>query len=134
MILVDSNVIIDILTDDKNWAEWSLNTLEAQKTTLAINPIIYSEISIKIESIELLNEALVLFKRLALPYEAAFLAGKAFLNYRKQEGKKISPLPDFFIGAHAAILNIPLITRDIGRYKTYFPKIQLIYPPNILKK
>ena len=131
MILVDSNIIIDILTDDKNWAEWSLDTLNSQKTALVINPIIYGEISIKIDSIELLDEALASFKRLDIPYAAAFLAGKAFLSYRKKEGNKVSPLPDFFIGAHASILNIPLITRDIRRYKTYFPKIKLIHPANI---
>jgi len=128
MILVDSNIILDILTDDEKWGSWSIKTLELQKTILAINPIIFSEVSIKIEKIELLDELLVLFKRLDLPYEAAFLAGKAFLSYRKKEGKKNSPLPDFFIGAHAAILNIPLITRDVSRYKTYFPKLQLIHP------
>lgn len=128
MILVDTNVILDILTDDKVWGEWSYQTLESQRSILAINAIIYSEISFKIETIEFLDEALSLFKRLELPYEAAFLAGKAFLHYRKKEEKKISPLPDFFIGAHASILKIPLVTRDVSRYKTYFPKIQLIHP------
>jgi hypothetical protein len=128
MILVDSNIIIDILTDDEKWAEWSIETLEAQKTTLAINPIIFAEISIKMDTIELLDEALSLFKRLELPYDAAFLAGKAFLQYRRSNGTKTSPMPDFFIGAHASILDIPLITRDVSRYRTYFPKLKLIYP------
>ncbi|MFO1258585.1 MAG: type II toxin-antitoxin system VapC family toxin [Gammaproteobacteria bacterium] len=128
MILVDSNIIIDILTDDPKWGDWSINTLESQTSQLAINPIIFSEVSIKIDKIELLNEALSPFKRLELPYEAAFLAGKAFLNYRKRSGNRSSPFPDFFIGAHAAILNMPLITRDINRYKTYFPKLKIIHP------
>lgn len=128
MILVDSNVILDIITDDETWAEWSIETLEKQKTVLAINPIIFAEVSIKIDSIEFVNEALSYFKRLELPYEAAFLAGKAYIAYLKQKGGKTSPLPDFFIGAHASILGIPLITRDIKRYRAYFPKLKLIYP------
>jgi predicted nucleic acid-binding protein len=128
MILVDSNIIIDILTDDPNWGDWSVQILEDQTAPLAINPIIFAEISIKMEQIEILNEVLSPFKRLDLPYEAAFLAGKAFFHYRRKEGKKTSPLPDFFIGAHAAILGIPLITRDVSRYRTYFPKLKLITP------
>ncbi|MGD9591657.1 MAG: type II toxin-antitoxin system VapC family toxin [Candidatus Berkiella sp.] len=128
MILVDSNIILDILTDDPKWAQWSISTLEQQSSILAINPIIFSEVSIKIESIELLNNALSPFKRLDIPYEAAFLAGKAFLYYRKNQGSKASPLPDFFIGAHAALLKMPLITRDVNRYRTYFPTIELIHP------
>ena len=119
---------MDIITDDPIWAEWSIDILETQKTALAINPIIFAEVSIKIESIELVNTALNYFKRLDLPYEAAFLAGKAYMNYIKRKGVKTSPLPDFFIGAHASILGIPLITRDINRYKTYFPKLRLIHP------
>lgn len=128
MILVDSNVILDMLTDDPIWAEWSISTLEKQKTLLAINPIIFAEVSIKIEQIEIVNTALNYFKRLDLPYEAAFLAGKAFLSYIKKKRGKSSPLPDFYIGAHASILGIPLITRDVNRYRTYFPKLQLIHP------
>lgn len=128
MILVDTNVILDIMTDDPIWAEWSVSILEKQNSVLAINPIIFAEVSIKIESIELINAALSYFKRLDLPYEAAFLAGKAFLNYVKRKGGKTSPLPDFFIGAHASILSIPLITRDVNRYRTYFPKLKLIHP------
>lgn len=128
MILVDSCIILDVLTDDPNWGEWSLHTLENQRVPLALNPIIYTEVSIKIEQIELLNEALLMFKRLDLPYEAAFLAGKAFMQYKKNKGLKSKPLPDFFIGAHASIIDIPLITRDVNRYKTYFSKIKLISP------
>ncbi len=128
MILVDSNVILDMMTDDPIWAEWSISTLESQQSILAINPIIFSEVSVKIDSIELVNTSLSYFKRLDLPYEAAFLAGKAFMAYIKRKGGKTSPLPDFFIGAHASILGIPLITRDTSRYRTYFPKLELISP------
>ena len=128
MILVDSNVILDMMTDDPIWAEWSISTLESQQSILAINPIIFSEVSVKIDSIELFNTSLSYFKRLDLPYEAAFLAGKAFMAYIKRKGGKTSPLPDFFIGAHASILGIPLITRDTSRYRTYFPKLELISP------
>jgi predicted nucleic acid-binding protein len=128
MIIVDSNVILDIITDDPVWAEWSVRTLEQQKEALSINPIIYAEVSVKIPSIEQLDDILRPFKRLNLPYEAGFLAGKAFFSYKENEGIKTNPLPDFFIGAHAAILSMPLITRDIQRYKTYFPTLKLISP------
>lgn len=128
MIIVDSNVILDIVTDDPVWADWSLRTLEQQKEALAINPIIYAEVSVKIPSIEQLDDILRSFKRLNLPYEAGFLAGKAFFSYKQNEGVKTNPLPDFFIGAHAAILAVPLITRDIQRYKTYFPTLKLVSP------
>lgn len=128
MIIVDSNVILDIITDDPVWAEWSVRILEQQKEALSINPIIYAEVSVKIPSIEQLDDILRPFKRLNLPYEAGFLAGKAFFSYKENEGIKTNPLPDFFIGAHAAILSVPLITRDIQRYKTYFPTLKLISP------
>lgn len=128
MIIVDSNVILDIITDDPVWAEWSVRTLEQQKEALSINPIIYAEVSVKIPSIEQLDDILRPFKRLNLPYEAGFLAGKVFFSYKENEGIKTNPLPDFFIGAHAAILSVPLITRDIQRYKTYFPTLKLISP------
>ena len=128
MIIVDSNVILDIVTDDPVWADWSLRILEQQKEALAINPIIYAEVSVKIPSIEQLNDILRPFKRLNLPYEAGFLAGKAFFSYKQNEGVKTNPLPEFFIGAHAAILAVPLITRDIQRYKTYFPTLKLVSP------
>lgn len=128
MMIVDSNIILDIVTDDPVWVEWSLRTLEQQKEALGINPIIYAEVSVKIPSIEQLDDILRPFKRLSLPYEAGFLAGKAFLSYKQKEGTKTTPLPDFFIGAHAAILAIPLITRDVQRYKTYFPTLKLVSP------
>jgi predicted nucleic acid-binding protein len=116
------------VTDDPVWADWSLRTLEQQKEALAINPIIYAAVSVKIPSIEQLDDILRSFKRLNLPYEAGFLAGKAFFSYKQNEGVKTNPLPDFFIGAHAAILAVPLITRDIQRYKTYFPTLKLVSP------
>lgn len=132
MILVDSNVILDIFTQDKKWYEWSSLTVEhwANLTTLAINPIIYTEVSIRFTSIEELNESLSseIFKRIDLPWEAAFLAGKSYLQYRKQGGNKSSPLPDFYIGAHAAVSGLRLMTRDSARYKTYFPSIEVICP------
>ena len=109
-VLVDSNVILDILTNDPNWSQWSIDTLEAysDRFELAINPIIYAELSIGFQKIEDLDEALILFKRLPLPFEAGFLAGKAFVNYRKNRGDRKTPLPDFYIGAHAAISGFPL--------------------------
>lgn len=127
--LVDSNVILDILTNDPNWSQWSIDTLEnaSNRFELAINPIIYAELSIGFQKIEVLDEALALFKRLPLPFDAGFLAGKAFVNYRKNKGDRKTPLPDFYIGAHAAIAAIPLITRD-AMYLTYFPTLELISP------
>lgn len=132
MILVDSNVILDIVTIDPHWFEWSKETLQevSEHHHLAINPIIYSEVSIGFSKIEDLEKALPAsyFERLPLIEEVAFLAGKCFLEYRKRDGKKRSVLPDFFIGAHAAVLKIPLLTRDTKRYKTYFPTLKLISP------
>src|SRR3990172_8620392 len=123
-ILVDSNVILDIATEDKNWFRWSSETLAscAETHTLVINPIIYAEVSIGFDRIEVVDMVLSMsfFRRDALPWEAAFLAGKCFMAYRRKGGKKSSTLPDFFIGAHAAVANIPLITRDVARYRTYF--------------
>ena len=131
-ILVDSNVILDIFTQDPNWYPWSRNTLNQYGLTheLCINPIIYTEISIAFERIEDLERTMhaCRFKWLALPKEALFLAGKIFLQYRRNKGKKVSPLPDFLIGAHASILNIPLITRDTKRTLSYFPKLSVITP------
>jgi len=131
-ILVDSNVILDILTVDKKWFPWSSETLmnSAEQNVLVINPIIYAEVSICFNRIEDLEDVLSpsLFRRDPLPWEAAFLAGKCFLSYRKKGGHKRSPLPDFFIGAHAIIAGMPLLTRDTTRYRTYFPKLRLIAP------
>jgi predicted nucleic acid-binding protein len=131
-ILVDSNIILDVFLDDPNWAEWSESKLEkfSAITNLYINPIVYSEISIGFTRIEELESVLnrAGFQMLDIPKEALFLAGKAFLKYRKNRGTKRSPLPDFYIGAHAAILEMELITRDESRYRTYFPTVKLISP------
>jgi predicted nucleic acid-binding protein len=131
-VLVDSNVILDVVTEDADWLDWSSAQLEtlAESNTLLINPIIYSEVSIAFDRIEDLDEALPpeSFRRDPLPWEAGFLAGKCFVRYRRSGGKRRSPLPDFYIGAHAAIRGIALVTRDANRYKTYFPKITLISP------
>lgn len=131
-ILVDSNIILDVFLDDPNWAEWSESKLVkfSSITKLFINPVVYSEVSIGFKKIEELEIALnrAGFQILEIPKEALFLAGKAFLKYRKNRGTKRSPLPDFYIGAQAAILKMDLITRDPSRYRTYFPTVQLISP------
>jgi predicted nucleic acid-binding protein len=131
-VLVDSNVLLDIMTEDPQWFAWSAKALATAAETfrLVINPIVYAEVSIRYSRIEDLNDALqsTLVAREAIPYEAAFLAGKAFLVYRKHSGTRRSPLPDFFIGAHASIAGYSLLTRDAGRYRTYFPKLSLIAP------
>ncbi|KZC97416.1 type II toxin-antitoxin system VapC family toxin [Oceanibaculum pacificum] len=131
-ILVDSNVLLDIMTEDAHWYRWSSQALEqaADNARLVINPIIYAEISVRYSTIEALDAALPksLIEREAMPYEAAFLAVKAFMIYRQRGGTRQAPLPDFFIGAHAAIAGYRLITRDAARYRTYFPKLDLIAP------
>ncbi len=131
-ILVDSCVLLDLFTDDENWADWSERALEkfSQTNSLYINSIIYTEVSIgfnKIEEVESAIEALGI-KVLEMPREALFLTGKAYIKYRKNKGTKTSPLPDFFIGAHASVSQFGLVTRDLAKYKTYFPQIQLIHP------
>jgi predicted nucleic acid-binding protein len=129
---VDSNVLLDIVSSDPRWRDWSASKLEecAIDGPLFINPIIYAEVSINFASIEALDDALPGsdYKRLQIPSEAAFLAGKAFLRYRKSGGSKNATLPDFFIGAHAAVTNLNLLTRDAKRYRTYFPTVNLIAP------
>lgn len=131
-ILVDSNVILDVVTEDQKWFEWSAGQIErlAEDHMLVINPIIYAEVSIGFDRIEDLDVALPVefFRREPLPWEAGFLAGKGFVKYRRLGGERRSPLPDFYIGAHAAVRGIPLLTRDAGRYKTYFPRLALISP------
>lgn len=133
-ILVDSNVVLDVFTQDPVWEGWSAEMLErhAGYALLAINPIIYSEVSIGFARIEELEVALPVenFLRLSLPWEAAFLAGKSFLRYRRAGGTRHSPLPDFYIGAHAAVGGMPLLTRDSRRYRSYFPGLSLICPEN----
>jgi predicted nucleic acid-binding protein len=130
--LVDSNVILDLVTDDKTWGEWSAEALAqaADESTLAINPLIFAEVSTRFAMIEELEQLLPSdeFSRLALPYEAAFLAGKAFLSYRRRGGRRSAPLADFYIGAHAAVAGLRLLTRDPRRYRAYFPTVDLIVP------
>lgn len=130
--LVDSNVLLDVLTEDPVWFEWSADTLErrADESVLIVNPIIYAEVSIRFERIEELEEALPpdLFRRDPLPWEAAFLAGKCFLSYRRRRGGGRSPLPDFYIGAHAAVTGMTLLTRDATRYRSYFPSLEVVAP------
>jgi predicted nucleic acid-binding protein len=131
-VIADSNVLLDIFTEDSRWLSWSSNTLEriANESRIVINPVIYGEVSIRFERIEELDEALppAVFEREDIPYEAAFLAGKAYLAYRRQAGTKSSLLPDFYVGAHAAIRGYRVLTRDVARYRTYFPKLVLIAP------
>jgi len=131
-VLVDSNVLLDVATRDPRWGEWSSRALEeaADTAALVINPLIYAEVSIGFQTIEDLAEAVpaAVFRREALPYEAAFLAGKAFLDYRRRGGRRTSPLPDFYIGAHAAIAGLRLLTRDPTRYRTYFPTVDVLAP------
>ena len=131
-VLVDSNILLDILEEDATWYEWASTQLQkaADHSVLVINPIIYAEVSIGFERIEELEEALPadFFQRRELPWEAAFLAGKCFMRSRKLGGAKRSPLPDFFIGAHAAVSGLTLLTRDSARYRTYFPSLKLITP------
>jgi predicted nucleic acid-binding protein len=131
MILVDSNIILDILTEDPNWYDWSASTLEtlAEDNKLIINDVIYSEISISFRYIEELEEILTnSFIIQPIPKEALFLAGKVFVKYKNAGGVKQSTLPDFFIGAHASILSIPLLTRDKKGYKNNFPNLKIICP------
>jgi len=120
------------MTEDARWFAWSADAIEraADTARLVINPVIYAEVSVRYRRIEDLDAALprALFDREAIPFEAAFLAGKSYLAYRRRGGTKRSPLPDFFVGAHAAISGYQLLTRDAARYRTYFPKLSLIAP------
>jgi predicted nucleic acid-binding protein len=135
-VLVDSNIILDIATNDPKWGEWSGSALSecAEHTALVINPIIYAEVSIGYTTIEALNSALPsnLYQREPLPWEAGFLAGKCFLLYRRRGGSRNTPMPDFYIGAHAAIEHLALLTRDAARFQTYFPKLEILSPPKDL--
>lgn len=131
-VLLDANVLLDVMTEDPRWFAWSADAIEraADRYRLVINPVIYAEVSIQYSRIEDLDAALpkAMFDREPIPYEAAFLAGKAFFAYRRQGGTKCLPLPDFFIGAHAAVAGYSLMTRDAARYRAYFPKLSLIAP------
>ncbi|MFP1646299.1 type II toxin-antitoxin system VapC family toxin [Pontitalea aquivivens] len=130
--LVDTNVLLDLVTDDPAWAEWSIAELEAAslRGPLLINDVVFAELGVRYERIEDLD----LFVEQAglqltpIPKEALFLAGKVFTRYRKSGGVRTGVLPDFFIGAHAAVSQLPLLTRDVGRYRTYYPTVSLIIP------
>jgi len=131
-VLVDSNVILDVFTQDPRWFDRSAAVLArmAGDHELIVNPIVYAEVSVGFARIEELDAALPgeSFRREPLPWEAAFLAGKCFVRYRRAGGSRRAPLPDFYIGAHAAVRGIPLLTRDAARYRTYFPRLELILP------
>ena len=131
-VLVDSNVLLDVLTDDEAWAGWSARALAraANSGRVVINPIVYGEVSMRFTSIEDLEAALphAVLEKEPIPFEAAFLAGKAFTKYRSAEGSKIFPQPDVLVGAHAAVAGYQVLTRDPRRYLTYFPKLRLISP------
>lgn len=130
--LVDSSVLLDVLTDDDAWGQWSRRALAqaADQGHLVINPIVYAEISTGFDRVEELDQAVPAddFEREALPFQAGFLAGKAYLAYRRRGGQRRSPLPDFYIGAHAAVRGYRLLTRDAARYRTSFPSLPLIAP------
>lgn len=132
MVLVDSNVLIDIFGRDQEWSAWSAKALweAADRNEIAINPIIYAEVSTGFANRDDLNRRLDdrIFRRLEMPYEAGFIAGMAFLEYRRRGGARTSPLPDFYIGAHAAVAGLTLLTRDAKRYRGYFPKVRMICP------
>ena len=130
--LVDSNVLLDYLDPDSEWFDWSASmmTAAANDGPVAINAIIYAEVSVGFATIEDVEIALPshYFSRMALPWEASFLAGQMHRDYRRRGGIRTSPLPDFFIGAHAAVSGMILLTRDARRYRTYFPKLKIIAP------
>lgn len=132
MTLVDTNVLLDLVTDDPNFADWSISQLEAASLTgpLLINDVIYSELSVRYASKEQLDEFIdgVGLKMDPVSTAALFLAGKVFKQYRQSGGTRTGVLPDFFIGAHAAVSEFPLLTRDVGRYRTYYPTLKLITP------
>jgi predicted nucleic acid-binding protein len=130
--LIDSNVLLDVATEDPHWYQWSSTALmtAARSAPLVINPLIYAEFSANYDTIEELDDALPerLFQRAPLPYPAGFLAARAFLTYRSRGGERRSPLPDFYIGAHAAVDRLTLVTRDARRYRTYFPTVEMLTP------
>ena len=131
MVLVDANVMLDVLTADRVWSEWSQRELaQLAAGGLAINPVLYAELAPAFRTEAELAAVFSIWplQRLALPYEAAWPAARAFAEYRRRGGVRRSPLPDFFIGAHAEVSGLSLLTRDAGRYRTYFPKVPLICP------
>ncbi len=132
MVLVDSSVLLDIFTGDPMWKEWSVTALRDARVAgfAGINPLIYAEVSLAFDSVSELERELdaLLLERLQIPFEAGFGAGRAFLKYRRAGGARSSPMPDFYIGAHAALEGLTLLTRDARRYRTYFPSVALISP------
>lgn len=132
MLLVDTNVLLDVLEDDPVWADWSVRQLRAQAQVheLAINPVIYAEVSLAFESVQAVDDALTGMGLVVeeLPRPALFLAGRAFLKYRREGGAKTNVLPDFFIGAHAAVAGHGILSRDGRRYRHYFPSVELMTP------
>ena len=130
--LLDTNVLLDILTDDPKWGGWSQRQFARahEEGPIPLNPILYAELAAHFSAVEDLDHFLrpTVFRRLPLPYEAGFRASRAFLEYRRAGGAKTSPLPDFYIGAHAETAGLTLVTRDVARYRTYFPKVKLITP------
>ncbi len=131
-MLVDTNVLVDVLENDPDWADWSVAQLQAQSRVhrLVINPIIYSELSLTFSSVEALDEVIagMELRMLEIPRPALFLAGKAFVQHRRSGGVKTHVLGDFFIGAHAAVSALPVLTRDTRRYRNYFPTVTLVAP------
>jgi len=132
MLLVDTNVLVDVLQDDPPWAEWSIAQMRAQASIhqLVINPVIYAEVSLSFTTVEALERvvATLALELREIPRPALFLAAKAFAQYRKRGGSKLQVLPDFFIGAHAAVQGWPLLTRDASRFRTYFPTLEIVAP------
>lgn len=132
MLLVDTNVLVDVLEDDPEWADWSIRQLRAQSKVhrLAINPVIYAELSLTFSSVEALDRVVedLALTLIEIPRPALFLAGKAFVRYRRRGGTKHNVLGDFFIGAHAAVAGLAVLTRDTKRYASYFPSVKLISP------
>ena len=135
MTLVDANVLLDLITGDPAWAEWSVDHLEeaARSGPLFINDVIFAELSVRYERIEALEAFLegAFLELVPIPRPALFLAAKAFQHYRKSGGQRSGVLPDFFIGAHAAVSDVPLLTRDARRYRTYFPTVKLVAPDRV---
>ncbi len=131
-VLVDTNVLMDVFTEDPVWFTWSAAALAeaGSRTILVLNQIVYAELSVGFPTIEALDEALPFdrYRREPLPWDAGFVAGKAYLAYRRRGGSRRSPLPDFFIGAHAAVCGYRVLTRDAARYRTYFPGLQVVAP------
>ena len=132
MLLVDTNVLVDVLQDDAQWAEWSIAQLRAQAAVhqLVINPVIYAEVSLSFSTLEALESAVATLELelREIPRPALFLAARAYARYRQQGGGRLQVLPDFFIGAHAAVEGWPLLTRDASRFRTYFPTLEVVAP------